>query len=184
MKKRLWAVAMAFCLSLTGAVPVMAETEAKPRVFVSFVSAGQSVGKFISQGTSTTAPEAVFMPGYTFCGWDKPLNNIQFNTQFNAVYLPDYVGEAAIEARKKSLPSPAISKTKVADPVDLNTDNAVCLPQQAAAFTAQAMAQAAGLMTSAAAQAQAAQTLQQAAVQASAAASQYAQAQAALSNIM
>lgn len=92
-------------------VPVMAAD-----VTAAFIHAGTSEAKTVAQGSNVTAPAVPLVAGYTFCGYDKSLYNIQANTAFNAVYVPTAVGEAVIAATKASLPTPAVTDTTVADP--------------------------------------------------------------------
>lgn len=93
-----------------------ADTPADQQVFVTFVYGGRASGEWVVKGTNVTAPEVPVIAGSTFCGWSSPLTNIQTNQHIYAVYKPDYLGDAAIEAAKAALPTPAISATNVADP--------------------------------------------------------------------
>ncbi len=102
--------------SVCFAQPATADTPESQKAFVTFVYGGTSSGEWVIKGTSVTPPAVPVIPGAAFCGWDAPLTNIQNNQQINAVYKPNTLGEAAIEAAKKALPSPAISATGVADP--------------------------------------------------------------------
>ncbi|MBO6133716.1 MAG: hypothetical protein J6P05_05205 [Lachnospiraceae bacterium] len=154
-------IALSIIVATANVAPVMAESgSAAPRVYVNFIFAGRTAGKFITQGSSTSAPEVPVVPGYVFCGWDKSLKNIQTNTTFNAVYVPSGIGDAAIAAKKASLGAPAITETTVADPnmvmpvpagVPLVDPNAAILANAAAAAAFQAPAVNSSLQIAAAA---------------------------------
>ncbi len=119
--KKITAVILSLALTFTTgtvcfAQAPTADTPKDQQVFVTFVYGGNSKGEWVVKGTNVTAPEVPVLGGATFCGWNAPLTNIQTNQQILAIYKPNYLGEGAIEATKKSLPTPAISATKVADP--------------------------------------------------------------------
>ncbi len=136
---------MALVLSLVMAVsassvcmaqPATADTPEDQKVFVTFVYGGNSSGEWVIKGTNVTAPEVPVLGDATFCGWSAPLTNIQTSQQIYAIYKPNYLGEAAIEAAKKSLPTPAISATRVADP---NAAPVIALPASVSFNSAAAM---------------------------------------------
>ncbi len=111
IKKAVAGIAAAtMVMSMT--VPTMAANQ----VVAAFIHAGTSEAKNVEQGSNVTAPAVPEIAGYTFCGYDKSLKNIQANTVFNAVYVPTAVGDTVIAATKASLPTPAVTATTVADP--------------------------------------------------------------------
>lgn len=111
IKKAVAGIAAA-TMVMTMAVPTMAANQ----VVAAFIHAGTSEAKTVDQGANVTAPAVPEIAGYTFCGYDKSLKNIQVNTVFNAVYVPTAVGDTVIAATKASLPTPAVTATTVADP--------------------------------------------------------------------
>ena len=112
IKKLIAGILAAACI-MSMSVPAMADD---PQVFVNFICNGSNSGRYVPVGSNVTAPAVPLIGGHTFCGFDKSLRNVTTNTTFTAIYLPDSVGEAAINAKKASLPTPAISATTVADP--------------------------------------------------------------------
>ena len=98
---------------MTTTIPVMAEPA---NVYVNFISAGQVVGKTVPAGSNVVAPSVPVVGGFTFCGFDKSLKNVTANTTYTAIYVSNSLGDAAIAAKKASLPTPAISATTVANP--------------------------------------------------------------------
>ena len=119
--KKITALVLSLALTFsTGTVcfaqTATADTPADQKVFVTFVYAGNSTGEWVVKGTNVTPPAVPVIGGSTFCGWSSPLTNIQTTQHIYAVYKPNFMGDAAIEATKKSLPAPAISATNVADP--------------------------------------------------------------------
>ena len=114
-----------------------ADTPADQKVFVTFVYGGNTKGEWVVKGTNVTAPEVPVVGGSTFCGWSAPLTNIQVNQHIYAVYKPNYIGDAAIEAAKKALPTPAISATKAADPNAVALATPVALSANGATNAAQ-----------------------------------------------
>jgi len=113
--KKVMAVVLSAAMMTVLAVPVMAATPTAT-VFVSFNCGGQMSGKHVPVGSNVTAPEVPVFAGHTFCGFDKSLKNVTTNTEYNAVYVLTGLGDTVINATKASLPTPAISATKVADP--------------------------------------------------------------------
>lgn len=116
MNKRFKRFASAFIASvavMSTTIPVMAEPA---NVYVNFISAGQVVGKTVPAGSNVVAPSVPVVGGFTFCGFDKSLRNVTTNTTYTAVYVSNSLGDAAIAAKKASLPTPAISATTVANP--------------------------------------------------------------------
>ncbi len=113
MIKKILAGIISATLVMAASVPVMADSG---QVFVNFICDGQNSGKLVNVGSNVTAPAVPLHGGFTFCGFDKSLYNIRENTTFYAVYVDNNLGEAAIAARKASLPTPAVSPTTVADP--------------------------------------------------------------------
>ncbi len=111
IKKAVAGIAAA-TMVMTMTVPTMAANQ----VVAAFIHAGTSEAKNVEQGSNVTAPAVPEIAGYTFCGYDKSLYNIQANTVFNAVYVPTASGESVIAATKASLPTPAVTSTTVADP--------------------------------------------------------------------
>ena len=110
-------VTISLALALVFAMNTAAfAAEAGNTVFCNFICAGQITGKTIPAGTNVVAPSVPVVGGFTFCGFDKSLKNITTNTTFTAVYVSDSLGKEAIEAKKASLPTPAISATTVANP--------------------------------------------------------------------
>ncbi len=109
-------------------------------VFVSFLYSGTSTGYYVNRGSDVESPYVPKIGGFTFCGWDHSLQNIQADTKFTAVYMPDSAGQAAIEARKASLPAPAVSETSASSAPVVNNTAAVILPVDAQAAAAQAAA--------------------------------------------
>lgn len=141
--KKLVAAAICGTLVISMAAPCMAAAPTA-NVFVNFISAGQIVGKTIPAGSNVTAPAVPVCGGFTFCGFDRSLKNITSNTTITAVYVSNSLGEAAIAAKKASLPTPAISATTVADP---NATSPVVVPAATAATTATTPATAATATT-------------------------------------
>lgn len=113
--KRCLAGVLAGTMLFAQSIPAMAETET-PKVFVNFICAGQITGQLVPAGSNVTAPAAPYRPGYTFCGFDKSLNNVTANTTYTAVYVSNDLGEGVINATKASLPAPAVTATTVAAP--------------------------------------------------------------------
>ena len=111
IKKAVAGIAAA-TMVMTMTVPTMAANQ----VVAAFIHAGTSEAKTVEQGSNVTAPAVPEIAGYTFCGYDKSLKNLQVNTVFNAVYVPTAVGDTVIAATKASLPTPAVTATTVADP--------------------------------------------------------------------
>lgn len=110
-------IAMSLVLSMALAMNISAfAAEATNNVFCNFICAGQITGKTVPAGSNVVAPAVPVVGGFTFCGFDKSLKNITSNTTFTAIYVSDSLGKAAIEAKKASLPTPAISATTVANP--------------------------------------------------------------------
>ena len=103
------------CASVLCVFPVLAESA--EQVFVTFIIGGAVTGQNVAKGSSVTAPAAQLIPGYTFCGYDRALTNVQDNMMVNAVYVPTESGAAAIASTKASLPTPAVTETTVASPV-------------------------------------------------------------------
>ncbi|MBO6138078.1 MAG: hypothetical protein J6O71_05635 [Lachnospiraceae bacterium] len=119
--KKITALVLSLALTFTSGTVCFAETPtadtpADQKVFVTFVYGGNTKGEWVVKGTNVTPPAVPVIGGSTFCGWSSPLTNIQATQHIYAVYKPNFLGEAAIEATKKSLPAPAISATNVADP--------------------------------------------------------------------
>ena len=119
--KKITAIVLSLALTFTTgtvcfAQTPTADTPADQKVFVTFVYGGNTKGEWVVKGTNVTPPEVPVIGGTTFCGWSAPLTNIQTTQHIYAVYKPNYLGEAAIEAAKKALPVPATSATNVADP--------------------------------------------------------------------
>ena len=148
-KKMVAVVAAAAMLSMS-TVPVMAAD-----VFVKFICAGQISGQSVPAGSNVVAPAVPVVGGFTFCGFDRSLKNVTENTTYTAVYVNTALGDAAINATKASLPTPAISATTVANP---NLVMPAVVPAAAAPTADQLQA------AQAAQQAQALQAAQQAAV--------------------
>ena len=113
--KKIMTVVLTVAMLVCMACPVMADNT-KPQVFVNFICGGQVTGKLVPYGSNVTAPAAPIVGGYTFCGYDKSLRNVTANTTYVAVYEITALGDAAIKAKKASLPTPAITATTVADP--------------------------------------------------------------------
>ncbi len=102
-------LSMAMVMGLS--VPAMADDA---QVYVSFLVNGGNSGFYITKGSDVTnAPDANPIAGYTFVGYDKSLKNVQVNTQYTAVYLPEILGTEYIENYKKTLAAPAVSATSV-----------------------------------------------------------------------
>ncbi|MBQ9503974.1 MAG: hypothetical protein IJU93_03095 [Lachnospiraceae bacterium] len=119
--KKITALVLSLALTFTSgtvcfAQTPTADTPADQKVFVTFVYGGNTKGEWVVKGTNVTPPAVPVVGGSTFCGWSSPLTNIQSTQHIYAVYKPNFLGEAAIEATKKSLPAPAVSATNVADP--------------------------------------------------------------------
>ena len=119
--KKITALVLSLALTFTSgtvcfAQTPTADTPADQKVFVTFVYGGNTKGEWVVKGTNVTPPAVPVLNGTTFCGWSAPLTNIQTNQHIYAVYKPNYLGDAAIEAAKKALPTPATSATNVADP--------------------------------------------------------------------
>ena len=134
--KKLLCLMLAAVMLSTMSIPVFADDDDNaPKVYVSFVYNGKAEGRYVKKGANVKAPKVPELEGYTFCGWDKSLKNVQENTQFNAVYMINSAGEAAIEAKRNSLPSPAKVKKQdtAAAAAPANTDEA--LKAAAAALT-------------------------------------------------
>ncbi len=117
MRKIIAGLMAAACV-MSMSAPVMAD-DAAPQVFVNFICGGNSTGQYVPAGSDVTAPAVPLVGGHTFCGFDKSLKNVTVNTTFTAVYMPDSAGEAAIAAKKASLPTPAVTATTVASPVSV-----------------------------------------------------------------
>ncbi len=111
--KKIAAGIIAAVIVMAYSVPALADG---PQVFVNFICDGQNTGKMVAVGSNVTAPQVPLHGGFTFCGFDKSLYNIRSNTTFTAIYVSNSLGEAAIAAKKASLPTPAVSPTTVADP--------------------------------------------------------------------
>ena len=126
--KKMIAVLLMISMVMAMNTVVFADTPANT-VFCNFICAGQITGKTIPAGSNVVAPSVPVVGGFTFCGFDKSLKNITSNTTFTAVYVSDSLGKAAIEAKKKSLPTPAITATTVANP---NAPAVAALPQASA----------------------------------------------------
>ncbi|MCR4892964.1 MAG: hypothetical protein K5989_12380 [Lachnospiraceae bacterium] len=112
IKKTLTGLFCGLCVSALCVIPAFAEEQ----VFVTFISGGVVTGQQVAKGASVTAPAATLIPGYTFCGYDRALTNVQANMMVNAVYVPTANGAGAIQAMKASLPTPAVTETTVAAP--------------------------------------------------------------------
>lgn len=142
--KKILAGILAAAMVITISAPVMAD-EAKPQVFVNFICGQNTTGKYVPAGSNVTAPAVPLLSGYTFCGFDRSLMNVTANTTYTAIYVPDSTGAEAIQAKKASLPTPAVSATTVADP---NAAGAVpaAAPAPAAANTAGAQTALTSLM--------------------------------------
>ena len=115
MMKKFIAMSLVLSMVLAMNISVFA-AEATNNVFCNFICAGQITGKTVPVGSNVVAPAVPVVGGFTFCGFDKSLKNITSNTTFTAIYVSDSLGKAAIEAKKASLPTPAISATTVANP--------------------------------------------------------------------
>ncbi|MCR5788347.1 MAG: hypothetical protein K6G83_00515 [Lachnospiraceae bacterium] len=114
IRKILAGILAATCV-ISMSVPAMAD-DATPQVFVNFICGGNSTGQYVPAGSDVTAPAVPLVGGHTFCGFDKSLKNVTVNTTYTAIYMPDSAGEAAIAAKKASLPTPAVTATTVANP--------------------------------------------------------------------
>ena len=150
LKKLVVAVlSMAMVMGLS--VPVMAE---EAQVYVSFLVNGGNTGFYITKGSDVTnAPDANPIAGFTFVGYDKSLKNVQVNTQYTAIYLPDSLGTEYIENYKKGLAAPAVSATSV--------NGTVLATETVAAASTDAQAQLLALLAAQQAAAQQAATQQQ-----------------------
>lgn len=115
MIKKVMAAVLSAAMMTVMVVPAMAATPTAT-VYVSFNCGGQMSGKSVPVGSNVTAPEVPVFAGHTFCGFDKSLMNVTTNTNYTAVYVLTGLGDTVINATKASLPTPAISATKVADP--------------------------------------------------------------------
>ena len=113
LAKKIVAGIIAATIVMAYSVPALADG---PQVFVNFICDGQNTGKMVPVGSNVTAPQVPLHGGFTFCGFDKSLYNIRSNTTFTAIYVSNSLGDAAIAAKKASLPTPAVSPTTVADP--------------------------------------------------------------------
>ena len=198
--KKIIAGILAAAMVMVFSVPCMAETTGS-QVFVNFICDGVTSGKYVPAGSNVTAPAVPLHAGFTFCGFDKSLYNVTTNTTFVAVYVDNSLGEAAINQKKASLPTPAVTATTVADPnaaapavsaTTAATAAAAATPaSQAAALLEILKAQQAAVTTAsannalgkAAAAAQAAAPAVQAAAQNAAQAAQTPAAQAAAQNL-
>ena len=154
-------VAVLSMAMVTGlSVPAMAE---EAQVYVSFLVNGGNQGFYITKGSDVTnAPDANSIAGYTFVGYDKSLKNVQVNTQYIAVYLPDSLGTEYIENYKKTIAAPAVSATSVNGTATAATATS---DAQAAALAALAAQQQAAIQQAALNQQAAAQAAAQAATQ-------------------
>lgn len=161
--KKCLAGVLAGTMLFAQSVPAMAETEA-PKVFVNFICAGQITGQFVPAGSNVTAPAVPYRAGYTFCGFDKSLNNVTANTTYTAVYVSNDLGENVINATKASLPAPAVTATTVAAPAAVQIP--AVAPAAPAAQATPATAPAPAAQTDSAAQFAAAQAAQLAQAQA------------------
>lgn len=113
LAKKIVAGIIAATIVMAYSVPALADG---PQVFVNFICDGQNTGKMVPVGSNVTAPQVPLHGGFTFCGFDKSLYNVRSNTTFTAIYVSNSLGDAAIAAKKASLPTPAVSPTTVADP--------------------------------------------------------------------
>ena len=166
--KKITALVLSLALTFTSGTVCFAETPtadtpADQKVFVTFVYGGNTKGEWVVKGTNVTPPAVPVIGGSTFCGWSSPLTNIQATQHIYAVYKPNFLGEAAIEATKKSLPAPAVSAdpnaVAIATPIALSANGATPSAAQMQLLMAMlAQQQAAGVTAPAAATATTATT--------------------------
>lgn len=166
LKKVFTAVLTTALLAGVFTLPAMAATDGTVVVAFVYPASGYSDYVRVQSGGTPDIPDAPYVEGYTFCGFDTSVVGVTTDIHTYAVYVANHEGDAAIQAKINSLPVPAISATKA---VDRKAMLIAPAPDAAALQAAQAAqlqaAQAAQLQAAQAAQLQAAQAAQISAAQ-------------------
>lgn len=150
LKKVFTAVLTTAFLAGVFTLPAMAATDGTVVVAFVYPASGYSDYVRVQSGGTPEIPDAPYVEGYTFCGFDTSVVGVTTDIHTYAVYVANHEGDAAIQAKINSLPVPAISATKAVDRKAM----LIAPAPDAAALQA---AQAAQLQAAQAAQLQAAQ---------------------------
>lgn len=150
LKKVFTAVLTTALLAGVFTLPAMAATDGTVVVAFVYPASGYSDYVRVQSGGTPEIPDAPYVEGYTFCGFDTSVVGVTTDIHTYAVYVANHEGDAAIQAKINSLPVPAISATKAVDRKAM----LIAPAPDAAALQA---AQAAQLQAAQAAQLQAAQ---------------------------
>lgn len=153
LKKVFTAVLTTALLAGVFTLPAMAATDGTVVVAFVYPASGYSDYVRVQSGGTPDIPDAPYVEGYTFCGFDTSVVGVTTDIHTYAVYVANHEGDAAIQAKINSLPVPAISATKAVDRKAM----LIAPTPDAAALQA---AQAAQLQAAQAAQLQAAQAAQ------------------------
>lgn len=153
LKKVFTAVLTTALLAGVFTLPAMAATDGTVVVAFVYPASGYSDYVRVQSGGTPDIPDAPYVEGYTFCGFDTSVVGVTTDIHTYAVYVANHEGDAAIQAKINSLPVPAISATKAVDRKAM----LIAPAPDAAALQA---AQAAQLQAAQAAQLQAAQAAQ------------------------
>lgn len=158
LKKVFTAVLTTALLAGVFTLPAMAATDGTVVVAFVYPASGYSDYVRVQSGGTPDIPDAPYVEGYTFCGFDTSVVGVTTDIHTYAVYVANHEGDAAIQAKINSLPVPAINATKAVDRKAM----LIAPAPDAAALQA---AQAAQLQAAQAAQLQAAQAAQISAAQ-------------------
>lgn len=161
LKKVFTAVLTTALLAGVFTLPAMAATDGTVVVAFVYPASGYSDYVRVQSGGTPDIPDAPYVEGYTFCGFDTSVVGVTTDIHTYAVYVANHEGDAAIQAKINSLPVPAISATKAVDRKAMliapTPDAAALQAAQAAQLQAAQAAQAAQLQAAQAAQINAAQ---------------------------
>lgn len=115
LKKVFTAVLTTALLAGVFTLPAMAATDGTVVVAFVYPASGYSDYVRVQSGGTPDIPDAPYVEGYTFCGFDTSVVGVTTDIHTYAVYVANHEGDAAIQAKINSLPVPAISATKAVD---------------------------------------------------------------------